>query len=133
MIPSKAMMFRSISVMVSAGVPLHQCLGYLAEQEADPELRKFYHTTLQNLESGHTFTASLRASPEDVGALNLALIEIAEHTGSLERVLRRIVEYEVRSEEVRKQLTSQLVYPAFLHALLQATRLAVGILLNCIF
>lgn len=100
--------------MVSSGIPLHQALGYLAEQEADPTVQQFYQTTLRNLESGQTFASSLRESSLDVGALNLTLIEIGEETGSLERVLRRIVAFEVRSEEVKKRVKAQLVYPVFL-------------------
>ena len=100
--------------MVSAGIPLHQCLYYLAEQESDPVARRFYESTLENLESGRSFTASLKASSQDLGELNLTLLNIAERTGSLETVLRRITEYETRADEVRKRVFSQLVYPCFL-------------------
>ena len=100
--------------MVSSGIPLHQALAYLSEQEADPEMRRFFDTTLQNLERGESLAASLRGSSQDVGALNLALIEIAEQTGSLETTLRKIVDFEVSSEHLKKRLLSQLIYPVFL-------------------
>ena len=100
--------------MVSAGIPLHQALYFLAQQDVGPKTVEFYTTTLSKLENGATFSESLRTGPQNVGSLNIALIEIAQQTGSLENVLRRIVEHEERASRARKRIASQLVYPLFL-------------------
>lgn len=100
--------------MVSAGIPLHQTLHFLGQQEVKPQLFDFYQTTLRRLESGSTFSESLKAGPQNVGTLNIALIRIAEQTGALERVLSKIADYEERSNRVKKRIASQLVYPIFL-------------------
>lgn len=111
---SKEYLFRSLSVMISAGITLPQTLESLKELETDPRLLDFFETALDSLAQGRSFTESIKRASSDVGALNVALIEIAEKTGSLEAVLRRIVDYEVRSNGVRKRVASQLVYPLFL-------------------
>lgn len=111
---SKEHLFRSLSVMISAGITLPQTLESLKELETEPRLLDFYETALDSLAQGRSFAESIRRASSDVGALNVALIEIAERTGSLELVLRRIADYESRSNRVRNRVASQLVYPLFL-------------------
>lgn len=100
--------------MVSAGVPLHESLHYLAESSEEPKDRVICKGLAQQLSSGVRFSKALEKFPSAFDSYQLGLIAVAEKTGALSQVLRIIAEHLERSQELSRRLKSALVYPMIL-------------------
>ncbi len=73
------------------------------------------------LEAGDSFAAASSAHPEAFPRYYLAVLESAELTGTLDKVLLELADYLERDIAARSQITSALVYPAVVAVLAVAT------------
>jgi type IV pilus assembly protein PilC len=103
---------RQLSVFVEAGVPIMEALDVIAEETTDKMLKRVLLDMIIQLQAGDTFAAAAAAHPEAFPRYYVAVLESAELTGTLDKVLDDLAEYLQREVDARSQVTSALIYPA---------------------
>ena len=106
-----AMFSRQLASMLNAGIPLTRCLYALGEQATNPTLGKTLLDVAQNVESGMSFSESLRAHPDVFNDLYVDLIGAGEVGGTLETVLERLAQQLESEKQLRDNVRSALFYP----------------------
>jgi type IV pilus assembly protein PilC len=102
---------RQLSVFVEAGIPILEALEVIGEETSDKLLRRVLLDMIVQLREGETFAAAAAAHPEAFPRYYVAVLESAELTGTLDKVLDELADYMQREIEARSALTSALIYP----------------------
>lgn len=103
---------RQMSVFVEAGIPILEALEVISEETSDKLLKRVLLDMIIQLREGETFAAAAASHPEAFPRYYVAVLESAELTGTLDKVLNELAEYMEREIEARSTLTSALIYPA---------------------
>jgi type IV pilus assembly protein PilC len=112
---------RQLSVFVEAGIPIMEALDVIAEETKDKLMRRVLLDMIIQLQAGETFAAAATAHPEAFPRYYVAVLESAELTGTLDKVLQELAEYLQRDIDARSQITSALIYPAVVACLAVVT------------
>lgn len=120
---------RQLSTIVSAGLPLMQGLDILADQTDDPNFSQIIAAVGQEVESGETFSDSLRKFTKAFPDLYISMVRSGEASGDLDGVLTQLADYLEASEELKRRIKSAMTYPvvAFSMIILIATGLIVWV------
>ena len=113
-ISQKAMFFRKLYMLISAGLTNSEALQILLESEANPTLRGVIGRLLAHVQKGKSLSLSASSEQKFFGANVLALLQVGDETGEMEEALRHIADYFDELAETRKNLSSALAYPIFL-------------------
>jgi type II secretory pathway component PulF len=105
--------FREMSIMLGAGVPLGETLHSLASFADDPIMAGILSDLHRMIASGHTLSSALRTYPKVFSGVSIAMIQLGEATGQLTESALRLANWMERDLDVRKRVSSALVYPAF--------------------
>jgi type IV pilus assembly protein PilC len=106
--------YRQLATLITAGVPLTRGLQIL--------LKNHDHTTLSNLireikndiECGKSLSTAMRKHPDYFDTLTRHLIEIGEHSGTLDRMLLRIATHKEKTHELKNKIKQALSYPCLI-------------------
>ena len=104
---------RQLSVFVEAGIPIMEALEVISEETTDKLLKKVLLDMIGELQAGDTFASAAAAHPEAFPRYYVAVLESAELTGTLDKVLAgagRVPRDE--TSRLGPQVTSALIYPA---------------------
>jgi len=102
---------RQFSVMISAGLPLVQCLSLLSSQSENKTFAKTIGEIRQSVETGDTFSDALRKHPKVFDTLYGNMIEAGEVGGILDTILVRLADYMEKAMKLKAKVKSALVYP----------------------
>jgi type IV pilus assembly protein PilC len=108
---------RQLSVFVEAGIPIMEALEIISEETQDKLLKRVLLDMIIQLQAGDTFASAAAAHPEAFPRYYVAVLESAELTGTLDKVLLDLADYLERDIEARSQITSALIYPAVVSVL----------------
>ena len=97
--------------MIDAGLPLVQCLDILGTQSDNKSFAKVLIGVKGHVETGATFSESLRKYPKVFDELYVNLIAAGEVGGILDTILSRLSEYIEKNVKLKRQVKSALVYP----------------------
>ncbi len=103
---------RYLSVMLDAGIPLHEALGVLEEQIAEPSLQYVLHTAVADLADGLPLHTSIAKFPKLFDAFFINALSVGESSGTLSSTLRYLATQMEKSEDIRGKVQSALLYPA---------------------
>lgn len=103
---------RQFAVMISAGLPLVQCLSLLAAQAENKTFGKTIGEIRQSVETGDTFSDALRKHPKVFDTLYSNMIEAGEVGGILDTILVRLADYREKAMKLKGKVKSAMVYPA---------------------
>lgn len=103
---------RQLSVFIEAGIPIMEALEVISEEATDKILKKALVDMIGELQSGDTFASAAASHPEAFPRYYVAVLESAELTGTLDKVLLELAKYLETDIEARSAVTSALVYPA---------------------
>ena len=112
---------RQLSVFVEAGIPIMEALEVISEETTDKLLKKVLLDMIDQLQAGETFASAAASHPEAFPRYYVAVLESAELTGTLDKVLRELAEYLQRDIDARSQVISALIYPAVVACLALVT------------
>jgi len=112
---------RQMSVFVEAGIPILEALEVISEETSDKLLKRVMLDMIVRLREGETFAGAAAAHPEAFPRYYVAVLESAELTGTLDKVLDELAEYMQREIDARSTLTSALIYPAVVAVLAVVT------------
>ncbi len=100
--------------LLAAGLPLYEALLSLEEKYRSTRLQPFLLDLVEQLKAGHFFSEALRSHAKNFDFLYCAMVANAEKTGRLEQTLEEMAALLEKSEKLKTQLLSALLYPAFL-------------------
>jgi len=112
---------RQMSVFVEAGIPIMEALEVISEETTDKLLKKVLIDMIDELQAGDTFASAAASHPEAFPKYYVAVLESAELTGTLDKVLLELATYLETDIESRSAVTSALIYPAVVAVMAIAT------------
>ena len=104
-------MTAQLAIMVDTGITLSNALGGIAQQEANPTLRKVLVDLKQVVENGEDFSTALARHPKYFDKTYVSLVRASEATGSLGTMLERIATYLRKELDARGKVRAAMAYP----------------------
>jgi general secretion pathway protein F len=105
---------RELSTLLQAGLALDHALTTLEEISLHPALKKMLANINQQVKGGEPLSTAMEAQGQTFSKLYLNTIRAGEAGGSMHVVLERLADYLERSDELRNEVLSALLYPAIL-------------------
>ncbi len=106
---------KEMSSLFRAGVSLDRGLRILIENRpADKPFSRVLKEVLRDVVGGSSLADAVAGHPKIFSRLYVNMVRSGESSGTLETTLERLAEFLERSQEIRGQIKSALVYPAFL-------------------
>lgn len=102
---------RQFSTMIDAGLPLVQCLDILGKQSENPSFRAVLLDVKGHVESGASFSDSLRRHPKVFDDLFVNLVAAGEVAGILDTILQRLGAYIEKAAKLKRQVKGAMAYP----------------------
>ncbi len=104
---------RTLSTLVSSGVPLVDALSGLAEEE-----QELWGATLidikEQVRAGTSFSAALEAYPEIFPEFYAGMVAAGEASGTLGTVLSELADFLESSATLRGRVRTAMIYPIFM-------------------
>lgn len=113
-LPEFAAFCRQLSTMQSAGIPIMQGLGILAEQAETASFGKALEAIQKRIQEGTSLTEALKEYPGIFDRIFINLVSAGEMSGSLESVLTRLAIYYEKSAALRRKVISASAYPVMI-------------------
>jgi type IV pilus assembly protein PilC len=107
-----AIFTRQFATMISAGLPLVQCLDILAKQSSKPSFAKVISDTTREVEAGSTLADALGKHKNVFDDLFRNMIAAGEAGGVLDEILMRLATYIEKADALKRKVQGALVYPA---------------------
>lgn len=102
---------RQLATMLSAGIPLMECLEILQEQAEDKGFEYCLGEVVSDVRSGSDLSESLKKHPKVFTRIYVNMIKAGEASGQLEEILNRLAEYQEAAEELKGEIKSAMTYP----------------------
>ena len=103
---------RQFAAMVSAGLPLVQCLDILGAQTENKELAIAVKQVSSDIQGGNNLADALGKHPKAFNNLYCNMVAAGEQSGNLDGVLNRLAEYQEKAEALRRKIKGAMTYPA---------------------
>ena len=113
---------RQLSILQDAGLPILRSLKILEQQATGGALKNALIDVCDEIEGGATLSEAMSKAPKAFNRLYVNMIKAGEAGGSLEVILKRLAEFQERSEALKRKVRGAMVYPIFV------VTFAVGIL-----
>ncbi len=92
---------RQLAVMTNAGLSIHDSLKEIADATTDRVLENVLGTMAEDINAGHSLSASAHKFRFELGNLSLAMIELGEKTGNMAEALHKLADM---LEEIRRNI-----------------------------
>lgn len=112
-IPKKELvvMFRQLSVMLSAGLNLVDSLKILVEQSVNKSLQDILGQITNQVESGGKLSDSLATFPKIFNVFQINIIKSGEKAGRLNDVLNYLADQTEKDYDIANKIKGALIYP----------------------
>jgi type II secretion system protein F len=104
---------QELSTLLTAGLPLDRSLASLADVSDNPVLCSAVTEVLQAVQGGKSLAEALGAHDKVFPSIYVNMVGAGETGGFLDQVLDRLSDYLERSQELREEVTSAMMYPLF--------------------
>lgn len=102
---------RQLATMISAGIPLLECLEILAEQTDNLGFRAVLTDVVTDVRGGTDFSTALAKHPRVFEDIYVNMIRAGEVSGQIDEILSRLAEYQEATAALRAKITSAMTYP----------------------
>jgi type IV pilus assembly protein PilC len=109
-----AVFSRQFATLVNSGMPMLRTLHSLEEQTQDDEIREATAGIRADVEAGSTLEQAMGRYPKVFDRLFRAMVRSGEESGRLEDALDRIAFQVEKTDALRRQVKSALMYPALI-------------------
>ena len=109
-----AVFSRQFATLVASGMPMLRTLHTLEEQTQDDKIREAVGGVRADIEAGSTLEQAMERHPGVFNRLFRAMVRSGEQSGRLEDALDRVAFQVEKSDALRRQVKSALMYPAFI-------------------
>ena len=107
---------RELARLINAGVPLERSLEILIGVAGSEATEQLLNRILNEIRGGATLADAIEAQGPPFSRLYVNMIRAGEAGGALGVVLARLADYMARSQELRANVVSALIYPVALLA-----------------
>jgi type IV pilus assembly protein PilC len=107
-----AVFSRQFATLVASGMPMLRTLSTLEEQTQDEEIKEAVAGMRADVEAGSTLEQAMERYPRVFDRLFRAMIRSGEQSGRLEEALDRIAFQVEKTDALRRQVKSAMMYPA---------------------
>lgn len=103
---------RELSTLLGVGIPLVESLDILLRQHSGA-WRAALLQLRDRVAGGVSLSEAMSGQPEYFDRLCRQMVEVGEHSGTLDRVLSQLADFRERALELRDRVFTALLYPAF--------------------
>jgi len=103
---------RQLSTLQDAGLPIVRSLKILEEQQKPGVLKNQLGDVAEDVEGGSTLSEALAKHPKTFDKLYVNMVRAGEAGGVLDAILERLATFMEKSQRLKKQVISALIYPA---------------------
>jgi len=107
-----AIFTRQFATMISAGLPLVQCLDILAKQSSKPSFGRVIGEVTREVEAGSTLADALGKHKKVFDDLFRNMVAAGEAGGVLDEILMRLATYIEKADALKRKVQGAMVYPA---------------------
>src|SRR5215467_14489249 len=107
-----AIFSRQFATLIASGMPMLRTLRTLEEQTKDDQIREAVAGVRADVEAGSSLEQAMGRYPKVFDRLFRAMVRSGEQSGRLDEVLDRIAFQVEKSDALRRQVKSALMYPA---------------------
>jgi len=105
---------RQLSSLLSAGIPLVESIGTLAEQVEKEKLRLVLREVREKVNEGSSLADALGHYPSVFSSLFVNMVRAGEQAGALDQVLERLADHTEAMVDLRGKVSAALTYPALM-------------------
>jgi type IV pilus assembly protein PilC len=102
---------RQFATMISAGLPLVQCLQALGQQAERKKFQEIIARVAADVEGGATLSEAMARHPKVFDELYVNLVHVGEIGGVLDSMLARLAIYMEKSDALKHRVRTAMVYP----------------------
>jgi len=102
---------RQFSAMISAGLPLIQCLNILSEQTENPNFKTVLLSVTESVEGGNSLADSLAKHSKVFPDLFVNMIAAGEVGGILDTILLRLATFLEKAAALKRKIKGAMMYP----------------------
>ncbi len=102
---------RQFATMISAGLPMVQCLEILSNQMESAEFRSIANKIKEDVQSGATLSEALGKHRKVFDDLYVNMVEAGEMGGALDTILVRLAVYREKADRLTRKVKGAMVYP----------------------
>ena len=107
-----AVFSRQFATLIASGMPMLRTLHTLEEQTQDDAIREAVAGLRADVEAGSTLEQAMERHPNVFDRLFRAMVRAGEESGRLEEALDRIAFQVEKTDALRRQVKSAMMYPA---------------------
>lgn len=120
-----AIFSRQFATLVASGMPMLRTLHTLEEQTQDDRIKEAAAGVRADVEAGSTLEQAMERHPEVFDRLYRAMVRSGEESGRLEDALDRVAFQVEKTDALRRQVKSALMYPALVFVFAMVVLVAV--------
>jgi general secretion pathway protein F len=105
---------RQLSSLLSAGIPLVESIGTLAEQVEKEKLKLVLREVREKINEGSSLADALEGYPSIFSVLFVNMVRAGEQAGALDQVLERLADHTEAMVDLRGKVSAALTYPALM-------------------
>jgi general secretion pathway protein F len=102
---------RQMATLLGAGLPLDEALATLATQLEQSPLARTLNSVRGEVVQGIALHSALARHPRIFSPLFINMIEVGEHSGTLDQVLEQLADFLEEQTRLRSRLQAALAYP----------------------
>ncbi|MDF1877290.1 type II secretion system F family protein [Sulfurimonas sp. SAG-AH-194-L11] len=118
---------RQLAVMTNAGISIHDSLTEIAEATDDEALKTVFSKLADDINAGHSMSASMENFRYELGNLTIAMVQLGEKTGNLDESLYALADM---LEEIRANIIKFKKAMAYPRNVMIAMAVAFSVLLT---
>ncbi len=103
---------RQFATMISAGLPMVQCLDILSKQMESAEMRSVVAQVKDAVASGSTLSEALGRHKKIFDELYVNMVDAGEIGGALDTILIRLANYREKADALVRKVRGAMVYPS---------------------
>ena len=102
---------RQLAVMTNAGISIHDSIREIADATDDESLDRVFSKLADDINSGHSLSASMDTFRFELGNLTIAMVQLGEKTGNLDEALYALADMleEIRANFIK--FKKAMAYP----------------------
>jgi len=102
---------RQLAVMTNAGISIHDSIKEIADATDDETLDRVFSKLADDINSGHSLSASMDTFRFELGNLTIAMVQLGEKTGNLDEALYSLADMleEIRANFIK--FKKAMAYP----------------------
>ncbi len=109
-----ALLTRQLATLVSAGLPMLECLSALLDQVESTRLRNVLAQVREKVKEGEPLSDALMEHPKIFGQLYVSMVRAGEASGTLGPMLVRLSDFSERQVALQGTVVATMTYPVLM-------------------